>query len=81
MYTEVWSKKNPGSPFNQGEKNNKRILILILIEMVELCIWKVGNITKRLVRATCVRARMRSGPQKIHEMLDGSDESKQKEIS
>lgn len=50
-------KKNPGSLFSQEEKNNERILVLILIsiEMVELCIWKVDNITKKLVRATCVR--------------------------
>jgi len=59
-------KKNPGSLFSQEEKNNERILVLILIsiEMVEVCIWKVDNITKRLVRATCVRAWMRSGPRR-----------------
>jgi hypothetical protein len=33
-------KKNPRGLFNQEEKNNERILVLILIsiEMVELCI-------------------------------------------
>ena len=71
-------KKLPRGLFSQEEKNNERILvlILILIEMVELCVWKVDNITKRLVRATCVRVNAKRAT-KIHEMLDGS----QKEIS
>ena len=61
---------------SREKKNNERLLALILILMVELCVWKVDNITKRLVRAMCVRVNAKRAT-KIHEMLDGS----QKEIS